>query len=297
MRPSVIRLHVTSFGPFLDVVDNPSQRIGELLQNRFAASDNKDQVGETCVVTLADHCTLEVSVDAVAAYFDKGPLSFVNQPEDDNKASAASVLDLFAHLGVHRGAHGEIRVELQGVNDLHCPQGDFKGRAVIHRPIVVVAPQGEVAASALPSTSGTNVNAWKPESSFDAPQSGAAAFPSLWCTLPKHVIAETIKEVGSTASFTPDDEADPNDRRRFPVSLMTSDDAGRYLCNYCYCRSLFYTSYVCHSRECYSLFIHVLDPDRGGEKGGESWLNPSIAEQADCIFRFLQQLAKQLTST
>ncbi|CUG94445.1 pyroglutamyl-peptidase I, putative [Bodo saltans] len=288
MKRTAVRLNLTSFGPFLDVVDNPSQKIGETLEEKFRLNDAKGEDNEAkergaVTVTLTAHRTLEVSVDAVAAYFsdNDGPLS------SETAAAAAAddddirVVDLLVHLGVHRGAHGEIRVELQGVNDLHCPQGDFKGRKVVHRPIIV----------ARSGSSGDSDCIGCPEVSFDAPQSGDAPFESLRCTIPADVVAKSIELVGSKASSV-------DDHGRFPVSMMPSDDAGRYLCNYCYCRSLFYTSHVCqrtHNRKYVSLFIHVLDPDRGGgDEDGESLLNPSIEEQADCIFRFLHHLAENI---
>lgn len=291
MKRTAVRLNLTSFGPFLDVVDNPSQKIGETLEELFRLTDAKGEDNEVkergaATVTLTAHCTLEVSVDAVAAYFNdnNGPLSSATTPAaaDDNDIC---VVDLLVHLGVHRGAHGKIRVELQGVNDLHCPQGDFKGRKVVHRPIIVAAGSG--------SSGDSDCIGSVPEVSFDAAQSGDAPFESLRCTIPADVIAKAIELVGRKASSVSDDQ-----HGRFPVSMMPSDDAGRYLCNYCYCRSLFYTSHVCrgtYNHKYMSLFIHVLDPDRGGgDEDGESLLNPSIEEQADCIFRFLHHLAENI---
>lgn len=303
MKASKVRLHLTSFGPFLDVTDNPSQRIGERVAQLFA--DPQDGCRS---VELVSHSTLEVSVDAVAAYFNSngGPLGSASP------SPGTEVVELLVHLGVHRGAHGEIRVELQGVNDLHCPQGDFKGRVVIHMPIIglVDDASNEGDNDAVPSREGQ----WSrcaPVEHFDdrctrAGPSSVVPFTSLRCAIPQSLIESAISQ--TVASLGPPDEErrhkSPDGNLRFPASLVCSDDAGRYLCNYSYCRSLFYTSMRMlrggddqaekDARRCFSLFLHVLDPDLGDKSEGVK--NPTIEAQAECIHRFLSCVGESLLS-
>jgi hypothetical protein len=293
MRPTQVRLHLTSFGPFLDVADNPSQRIGEHLEQLFTVC----AAGEPLV--LVKHTTLEVSMDAVADFFDTngGPLAAETKTPQD--APSGDVVELLVHLGVHRGARGRIRVELQGVNDLHCPQGDFKGTIVNHRPIIIAAS----------SNGGGGV----PAKTFaDATSDvGCRAFDSLCTTIPRALIDEAV----ATCRIEADE---PN---RFPVSLTTSMDAGRYLCNFCFCRSLFYAATngdvaaassdtTPKRRQCASLFVHVLDPSRTGADSSDTdsispntsdttmpLRNPTIASQALCIYNLLQVIAHGLLSS
>lgn len=256
--------YLTSFGPFLNVVDNPSQRIAEFIEDWTRARSGHGSAG----IDLVQHTNLEVSFDGVDAYFASTlPSSMQLAPSTGNDGEShqqPTRWRLHVHLGVHRGAAGQIRVETRAINDIHAPEGDFKGVRRVHERIV-----------------------------------GREEMPTyLNCAIPQDVLASTMTEVNSAIKDTAADAGDAV--ARFVPQLISSDDAGRYLCNYCYFSSLKRNQESADNVADVSVFIHVLDPERGeidASGGGLGLLNPTCEAQARCILTFLDRLSVKLNAS
>lgn len=288
MRPSSVRLHLTSFGPFLDVLDNPSHRIGNIVEALLQDASSSPENG--CPLVLVEHFNLEVSIDAVGKYFDANPLT-------TSRDADSTAIELFVHLGVCRGARGEIRVESRAANDIHCPEGDFQGVKKYHEPLLDTVTQTLRSLSARCShiETGAEGSVAVASESPQAPLRGSVAMgraiEAIHCNIPSSALAVAVE---AACSAVPNRGASTPSESKFAASMVVSQDAGRYLCNYCFCRSLAFTT--CQSQlnnvAAMSVFLHVLDPDRcDGDLA-----NPSCEDQALCIVTFLRALTMQLVS-
>jgi pyrrolidone-carboxylate peptidase len=303
MKSSQIRLHLTSYGPFLDILDNPSQRIAERLEPIFTSwlpnSTNEESHimnKSNVAITSFDHCVLEVSMDAVDAYFSTLAQQFRTEAIEDG-------IDVFIHMGVAPGNDGILRAEVRGYNELHCPRGDFKGVKRLHEPIRC-DPQRAVD---------------KDAATADLTDNSALCEEYIETTIPLAIVSAAVDAVNeekkrllSMVSFESSDTRDG-----IVPGMVVSRNAGRYLCNYC----TYHTMQMAHSRNqslsssnhdtvqrrCYSMFIHVLDPKYEAEwAGGEDGIggavgeerqrsvklrhNPSFQQQAECVALFVERV-------
>jgi pyrrolidone-carboxylate peptidase len=207
-------LFLTSFGPFLDVLDNASNRIAIRLMDMLQRHD---------AIEVVEHRLLEVSLAPVRSYFES-LRTMLRGKAQRLKESAHKRRIFLLHLGVHRGAHGEIRVESRGYNEAHFPSGDFSGLVLDHSPIV-------------------------PGAATDA-----------WVSTPvdRGRIVEALSTIKAGCSSVTAEAA------RVEPKLVVSDDAGRYLCNSCTFLSYSLAKEINEEApgSVLALFIHVLDPER-----------------------------------
>jgi pyroglutamyl-peptidase len=247
-------VHLTGFGPFMDVVDNPSAHIARDLAKALPPSAELVSVHE-----------LEVSMRGVDDYFAQEMLLLNEEagkltvPAEGAQVAPKEVQHLFVHFGVHRGARGEIRLEVRGQNEAHFPDGDMNGVVRNHAPI----DDSQCVGSCI-------------ESSLDQ---------------------EELRKIAACINS----ETQPEDGRLAP-RLAVTYDAGQYLCNYCLYRSTMNMTILNEKvagrsggRSFVSIFIHVLDPERGDAgPGGQHALNPTIEKQVEVIGRLLQHLVNLL---
>ena len=241
------RLHLTAFGPFLDVVDNPSSRIAKELIPTLPP----------CVELVSFH-ELEVSIRGVDSYFGSEVSELVHQRNESGEERDGSI-DVFLHLGVHRGARGEMRLEVRGRNEAHFPDGDMVGQVKDHAPIDESLPVGSFLESQLDQqflseVAGAVTAATTAEESRLKPNVSvtfdAGAYLCNYCL---------YRSVQNTT-----------------IVNSTSDSA---------------------SRKCISLFIHVLDPERSGEgPQGVQLPNPTISKQAAVIACLVEKIAEHVQS-
>ena len=137
MKRTPVHLHLTSFGPFLDVKENPSAKIGQLIEEFIkrhdaGAAGPEDTCRERFGFELVDHSELEVSITGVEKYFVSNPATIVEIAEECDHEQSHEV---YVHLGVYRGLKDKIRLEQVAYNEAHFPDGDFTGLVLDHQPI------------------------------------------------------------------------------------------------------------------------------------------------------------------
>jgi pyroglutamyl-peptidase len=241
MKSTAVKLHLTGFGPFLNVTDNPSSRIARRILELHSESKGVEAGRTAAPFELADFEVLEVSIAGVDAYFhqqrDKLELLLRERatPEGAKAAAEEEEIHLFIHLGVYRGLKDAIRLETKCFNEAHFPSGDFNGVIKDHEPI-------------------------------ERDEKGLVAPSTRQTTLP---LQEFMALLQAGSAPTP---------RLGPWFCLT-DDPGRYLCNYCFYRSCQLTA-ECTEKvraspaltQLHSLFIHVSDGDGPLSIEGQSQL-------------------------
>ena len=121
---NTVHMRFTAFGPFEEVVNNPSDQIMKRIVELHR------EARAPLPYSIEDATTLDVSSAGIREYFSR-PLSVVPSVG----AAKESATLLFVHLGVHRAAKGAIRLETQCYNEAHFPDGDVRGCHCDHQPI------------------------------------------------------------------------------------------------------------------------------------------------------------------
>jgi acetoin utilization deacetylase AcuC-like enzyme/pyrrolidone-carboxylate peptidase len=199
---------VTSFGPFLNVAVNPSQTVMRHLAQSIDHS-RRLRSSSTSVV----HTTPR-GVDDTLSHL-KTRLTALH--------GAAAIV---VHIGVARGS-ARPRLELVGINDLHCPQGDADGVRRDHCPIVSDAVRDEATSHAGSVDGDVVVGTQTP-----LPRG------RHWITYDSKAHLPSAHESQDPADFwrTTSQRGTLDLEDAEPVDL--SYDAGAYLCNYMLFRSL-----------------------------------------------------------
>lgn len=235
-------VHFTSFGPFLDVVVNPSEAIMratiELLLHGPAmwlcAFGKDDTTNPHCVTRLptavvASAVTLDVNVAAVDAYMSDAK-AFVRRCETDVQFAHRHI---FIHLGVNR--RGTVmQLETRAINDMHFPMGDTNGRRTDHEAIRNAPRDSNCCPSPCylaPSWSIDDacVTSLLRRANSDPTATANAVAPSMR--------SQSERDCDYDADGTDAIRNEPN-RASECFLMCTSQDAGRYLCNYTYFVSL-----------------------------------------------------------
>jgi hypothetical protein len=171
-------------------------------------------------------------------------------------AAVGQETHIFVHFGVHRGARGEIRLEVRGRNEAHFPDGDMNGVVRSHAPIDE--------SQALDSCVETTLD-----------QGALSEAASL-------INAETTTEEGRLA---------PHLRVTYDAGAYLCN-----YCLYRSARNVAILNETqkksCSNLNFVSIFVHVLDPDRSDVgPSGQQIRNPTIGKQVEVLSRLLQYLA------
>lgn len=333
-----ISVHLTSFGPFLNVTENPSEAVMHELRRmldeacRPATADDAMARGGTPALVVASSEVLEVTPGGVKQYVTKRLEArgveadgTAKNVQIDTPAAVPRRREINVHLGVYRAGVANLSLELRGVNDLHCPAGDFAGNVCFHQriedsdndadgagdtPAVAATPARDAAAAAA---AGANDDGDKciaaqlaptgHDRSWLAPANGGHGYGEAPTDDDEDVFAAACSAIASSA--TP--------------PIFPSTDAGRYLCNFMTYASLRWLASpdrvrrgrpvhgsdggcrwgdrgvagsatdACGGveRDAVSLFIHILPPDEAA--GGFT-----ATMQAHTIRLFLEALSARL---
>lgn len=185
---TAVRLHVTGFGPFNGVSENPTTLLIEDLRSAATAASSAAQIYGRLVaaeVSVVDLETLETSASAVQQHCDK-------------KSHGWTGADMAVHFGVAASSTA-VAIERQSFNDASFRVPDEQGYRPWRTGIVGEKDIGEVVESRFP---------------IDG-------------------LVALLRQRGWDESV-----------------LITSEDPGRFVCNYVYCLSL------CRCPE-RALFVHV----------------------------------------
>ena len=195
-RASKVKLHLTGFGKFQGVADNPTTHLIPALVRELG--------------TRAE-LNIEISHADVMETSMVGVREILDSYERTVAADADSALHIWLHFGVHGGARS-VFLEQTAVNDATFRVPDERGESPSKEPIELAEP-------------------WSCH---------------RHCALPLHAIAGTLEAAGH------------------PVQL--SSDAGRFLCNFAYYKSLSATERL-NARtsehaptpppQHFSLFVHI----------------------------------------
>lgn len=212
----------------------------------------RDQLATEAEHLVVHFTECETAVRGVNEYF-----ALLRAKVSELVASDPSVSILLCHLGVHSGERGAIlRVEVEGFNELFASVPDVDG--VVFNHDLIDPDAGSLTFSRLSKLADTS---------------------------------ETLAELHSTIQRLNMAVTDQNDGRMVP-QWVVSNDAGRYICNFCLYRSLElqerYPSNVV------SVFIHVCDPLIGAEELPQK-LNPSIETQTKQLSMLLQSLTTRMS--
>ena len=103
-----IKLHLTGFGPFLNVKENPSSTIMKLVADYYRRSFTADEDDESTknsinkIITVVSTDELEVSVQAVQKYIEgeeeKLSQHYQSTGEKNGDTGAGPVIDIFIHF-------------------------------------------------------------------------------------------------------------------------------------------------------------------------------------------------------
>jgi pyrrolidone-carboxylate peptidase len=289
--PRVVRLHLSGFGPFLNVVNNPSSSIMRLVAKHFSDAGALAGPASHPRVEVASATELEVSVQAAARYVSELREREAARNAEDEAASAT----FFLHFGVNRGASDTIFIETQAVNCVVLPAGDRSGFAQpVCAPIVAQgkSTRARNAQSEPPVPAAAAVDG-KP---FAADFSGGAAATAAadGTSAPRggrvralvtSVAAAVAAACAATLPFAPtragradngDEEATREGSSLVPASvrIAPSSDAGKYLCNFLFFASLRFLSNGATGRRVWSCL-----PDEGMRR---AWRDsaPAVADGA-----------------
>jgi hypothetical protein len=118
-KKKMIQLHITGFGPFLDVTENPSSTIMRLVAKHFSESNQKEKV------KVLSQTELEVSVQAVERYIQE--MVNAEQQQQQQKYSnekSSSIVHFFLHFGINRGSEETVAIETEAENCVWIPPND-----------------------------------------------------------------------------------------------------------------------------------------------------------------------------
>ncbi|KAG5468652.1 hypothetical protein CUR178_01486 [Leishmania enriettii] len=264
-----IVVFITGYGPFSTVKVNPSSVIAVRVVEDLKRHADVAEVRYT---------ELDVSVKAVAAYFEKIESDIA---EIVAERGASSVKILLCHLGVHRDTTGLLRVEVQGYNELFASIPDVDGRVLNHDPI-------------MPEDGGLEV--------FKVSWFGKEGSPQLENLqrliqqLNDNITASCQHSMAGASTKGKVTSSDSNGKEmkmpafQAPCWVM-SRDAGRYLCNFALYRALRLQEK--NLGIVYAIFIHVVDPTCGEEvvEGGPiAAYNPTTMMQSEQVKFFMRGL-------
>eukprot|EP00759_Apiculatamorpha_spiralis_P044670 PhF_6_TR41604/c0_g1_i1/m.63048/K01304/pcp; pyroglutamyl-peptidase len=212
------RLHLTGFGPFLNVTENPSEKVvtGLCLKNT--------ELAECSTV-------MPVTAKACDEYFLKSRL--------DLSCDTQSSRHVFIHIGVNRRGK-KFHLECQAVNIADFgPSGDASGELRNKEPIDSSRNTTGCLKTSLDCAA--LVQAWNNrcrELGLRIPKGNTTIDTTSTDT------AVATDTVATTPNITEDDAV-----------AIVSEDAGKYLCNYCYYRSLQMQSDMTGVVQ--SIFVHI----------------------------------------
>lgn len=193
----MIHFIVTGFGAFGQVVDNPTQRLVELINDQKWNLPINISHTAVCKVSIQNVDREHAQITSLCKNIAK------NARESPSNPSPTRTTIVLVHLGVAEKAE-EMLLETCAYNDCSFRIPDEDGQQPVSQSIDGLKPVGDVKK----------------------------------CCLQLEKIVERV--------------------RRSDLPVVLSNDAGRYLCNYIYYKSL----KLCDSQECegvtiYSLFLHV----------------------------------------
>lgn len=261
MKHSRVRLNVTSFGPFLHVKENPSALIAE----RMIQLHDSDASPSSSFV-VASYRQLSVTMESVDAFFaDEQQTKQIHSEETEKENNADSEQHVFEELYVHFGVDTSataIHIELCAANEANFDHdGDPAGRH-LHHPI---NPNN------FPEAAEEHGKEVKNESKNEKERKA---------TDHQHrtKLEAAVKDVLNAACGS--------GGNGFFKLFGLSEDAGRYLCNYVFYRSMDETA---RNPRVASLFIHVPAPP-----SALSASPFSVAGQAEAIRWFLEELCSKI---
>ena len=194
----MIHFIVTGFGPFGQVVDNPTRRLVELINDQ--KSSLPINIVQTAILKVSiqdvdrEHAQITSMCNNIAKTARESP---------SNPSPTKTRAIVLVHLGVAERAE-EIRLETCAYNECSFRIPDQDGQQPVSQSIDRLKSVGDVKK----------------------------------CCLPLEKIVERM--------------------RQSDLPVVLSDDAGRYLCNYIYYKSLkLCDSHKCEGATIYSLFVHV----------------------------------------
>lgn len=125
---TLINLHITGFGPFLNVVKNPSSTIMNLVADYFKSkleNNNNNKEEPKVIVQIASTTELEVSVQRVEQYIgEMMTTTKSNTKSNHHQQQMKKIINFFLHFGINRGAKKTIAVEVEAENCVLIPPND-----------------------------------------------------------------------------------------------------------------------------------------------------------------------------
>eukprot|EP00818_Percolomonas_sp_WS_P000685 CAMPEP_0117452794 /NCGR_PEP_ID=MMETSP0759-20121206/9829_1 /TAXON_ID=63605 /ORGANISM="Percolomonas cosmopolitus, Strain WS" /LENGTH=939 /DNA_ID=CAMNT_0005245681 /DNA_START=141 /DNA_END=2961 /DNA_ORIENTATION=+ len=212
-----LKVFLTGFGKFAGVSENPSSLLCGYVQKHGDLFPNVKTVD-----------VLEVSIEGVESYFDSlQHLIETHTTPDDNI--------LLLHLGV-AAASPEFKIERVAVNEASFRVKDEQDNQPFNEPIVDNFNVDHsfcttLCVSKIAKLVNNRLCSWQTENGL----------PFLSATRPQ----------GGQQDLIGGDNPDTN------CICTTSENAGRFLCNYIYAKSLWYSQNAASKRNICSLFVHV----------------------------------------
>ncbi|KAG2374114.1 hypothetical protein C9374_011193 [Naegleria lovaniensis] len=260
-----ITLHLTGFGPFSGVKENPTTLIIEKLKNENFTLQSHDNYE----INPIHYSIIETSMKAVKQYFEEMKCHAVQNQQDDES------IDIFIHLGVS-GNSIMYELEERAKNEKTFRAKDEQGEQPLNEPINEHLPQDTFLHcnfSTKLSSIIESVNRKLQLNSQLHPPLSQFVLETANHKLEKTQIVKSTKNALSSNQLEALKQLEElhNDLQE-SLSLITqsgayckaSKDAGLFICNYCYYNSL---QYSCSQnvvdigegmkRTCYSLFVHV----------------------------------------
>lgn len=253
-------IHVTGFGKFHGVLDNPTKRIVDAINSDPSSFFNAQC---TSALQFKSAHVLDVSASTVIAYF--------QQLRETHIKSLAPLTKpvILLHFGVAASAH-RYDLEQRAVNLAHFRAPDEHGFQPQNEPICPTLVQHGIIDPLLHDTNTSNwyySNLPVPVLADLVNQSLANSHSSLPVVLQptEHVIlpSATKDPLGDTAAerqVIQEEEEDGCDANFVDQFCFPSNDPGRFLCNFIYCTSLRFAQSMNTKNSKYkvhSLFIHV----------------------------------------
>lgn len=244
----MIHLHITGFGPFLDVTENPSSTIMKMVGKYFGNKKN---------VKVVSQDELEVSVQAVEQYINN---TLKTEQEENNNDTAA--VHFFLHFGINRGSKETIAIETEAENCVWIPPNDHSKfethycSKISSDTLVKQQTQTNVeqrreneqpsttfsadhAGDQVMSSTSTTISTPPPPTTTVTQQVVSTRITSLQSII-KEICSTTFEKmitvVDDNHKSEEQDEKEKEEPKRFKVA--PSVNAGKYLCNFIFYLSL-----------------------------------------------------------
>ncbi|CAD2215023.1 hypothetical protein, conserved [Angomonas deanei] len=259
---ATLYVFITGFGPFPGVPINVSSVVGKEVSRRL-----EDYLHQTeCVADFAvEFVELSTCVRKTAEFFDA-----LSTRVNTLLVEHPSAMVLLLHIGVvSKSVEGHLRIELCAYNEVDARIPDVDGVLFSHTPI-----EKEQEAGITFCREGV----LKKSSDLHA------------------ALANIVTSLNTSLRENPALQADQG---RLTPTWRLSEDAGRYLCNYCLYRSMMIQDQYESSKQVCSLFIHICDtyfspPVETAEPAKQ---NPTEHTQTNLLFEFIQRLIPLVCSS